>query len=270
MPVLWPSELQQLLPRSARSILDKQQKKISLDYDAVAVAFPDLRYDVYCHHWLLVSTRTFYYTAPEVTSPPANSDECLAIIPYADYFNHGDAGCKVQYSPFEYEITADRPYQKGQEVHISYGNHSNDFLLVEYGFVLEENQWDQIDLDEVLTPLFSTAQTSILKEEGFWRNFVLDRETVCYRTKVAVRLLCMPLKRWRSSLATGFEDDDKYQAAMNALLLEVFDSYLARVNEGIQEVNAIDCSLFPQGDTLRRRWAQIFLLVSTAISRIKE
>jgi len=270
MPVMWPMELQHLLPPSAQSILAKQHTKISLDYEAVGVAFADLPYDVYCHNWLLVSTRTFYYTAPEVTSPPANSDECLAIIPYADYFNHGDTGCKVQYSPSEYEMTADRPYKKGEEVHISYGNHSNDFLLVEYGFILEENQWDQIDLDELMTPLFSPTQAATLREERYWGNFVLDRATVCYRTQVALRLLCMPLKRWRRSLANGFDEDDKYQAPMNALLFGVLNSYMNLVDEIIHQVNALECGRSPQGDTIRRRWEQVRSLVSTAIGRTKD
>jgi hypothetical protein len=109
----------------------------------------------------------------------------------------------------------------------SYGNHSNDFLLAEYGFILDENKWGEISLDEVILPLFSEEQKHKLKEAGFLGNFILDRETVCYRTQIALRLLCMPPDRWERLVANSLEDGDKHQVAVNNIWLTALNAHLA-------------------------------------------
>lgn len=124
----------------------------------------------------------------------------MALNPFADYFNHCSVPppsssstttleeettnpthtansttpppkpsttpvpCSVLATPSGgYEISTTVPLARGQEVYISYGNHSNDFLLTEYGFILSStsstpNHYDEIPLDEymcVLTISFS-------------------------------------------------------------------------------------------------------------------
>lgn len=270
MPLLWPSELQSLLPPAAILLLEKQKRKFSRDYTAVSVAFPSLSFNIYSHHWLLVSTRTFYYTPPDMKPDEVpDSDECLALVPFGDYFNHSDNGCKASYSASGYEICAYEPIEKGQELYISYGNHSNDFLLVEYGFILEENRWDEISLDDVILPLFSEKQKKMLKDEGYLGSFLLDKETVCYRTIVALRLLCMPLRKWRRSLANGFDEDDIYQRPVNELLLRPLGSYLELVDRKLQHISMVVAGTSSQRDIVRKRWEQIRILITTAISRIE-
>ena len=51
---------------------------------------------------------------------------------------------------------------------VSYGPHSNDFLLVEYGFILESNKCDSIPLDHLILPLLSTSQAASLREDKFY------------------------------------------------------------------------------------------------------
>lgn len=68
----------------------------------------------------------------------------MALNPFADCFNHADEGCKVEYGPIGFKISSDRVYEKDEEIYISYGSHSNDFLLVEYRFILLENKWDEL------------------------------------------------------------------------------------------------------------------------------
>jgi hypothetical protein len=142
-------------------------------------------------------------------------------------------------------------------------------LLTEYGFILDENKWDQISLDDLILPLFSEAQKQTLKEANFLGNFVLDSEAVCYRTQVALRLLCMSPKRWQYLVANGLEDNDKHQVAVNKILLEALKTRLDQVHEKLKQVEALDCGLPVQRDTLRRRWRQILLLVTNAIRRIE-
>lgn len=159
----------------------------------------NVAYDDFIYSWFVVGTRTFYYTPPE-SDEQRDAEECLALVPFADYFNHSPKGCKVSFSPACYNFTAVSNLEKGEEVFISYGSHNNDFLLVEYGFYLENNKWDEALLDLVLLTLFSDKQKEILVSENFWADFVLDTNSICYRTEVGTRLLCMLLDLWRRSL----------------------------------------------------------------------
>ncbi|TAQ84510.1 hypothetical protein B7494_g7176 [Chlorociboria aeruginascens] len=275
MPVLWHASLQALLPPSAAQLLENQKSKISADWSAVSIAFPTLSYELYLYNWLLVSTRTFFYTSSRSaksrtkTKKPLCRDDCLALVPLADNFNHADVGCEVMFSPAGYRICTDRRVARGEEIYISYGNHSNDFLLAEYGFLLEENRWDEIRLDEMILPLFSEAQTQVLNDAGFLGKFVLDRDTVCYRTQVALRLLCMPVGRWQRSVANGSEDEDKYRLAVDKILLKALKLAVGSVDEKIKQVAVLDRGLASQRGTLSRRWTQIRQLLTSCISRIE-
>lgn len=191
----------------------------------------------------------------------------MALNPFADYFNHtDDQGCEVTFGPNGYAITTDKPIKKGEEIYISYGNHSNDFLLAEYGFILEENKWDEICLDSYILPLLSEIQKKTLKDAGFLGKYVLDKETVCYRTQVALRLLCLPLKDWRRFL--NGHDDGKDQSAVDQLLLKILRPYSKTVEETIKSLAVLDCGLASQRETLSRRWRQIHLILRSAIARI--
>ncbi|KAG0650498.1 Ribosomal lysine N-methyltransferase 2 [Hyphodiscus hymeniophilus] len=147
VPLLWHTTLQALLPSAALSLLKNQQAKISKDWSAVSSAFPSLSYETYQYNWLLVNTRTFYFTSPLIKlSKPVNRDDCMALQPFADYFNHADiASAEALFSSQGYSIAASCSISKGDEIYISYGNHSNDFLLAEYGFSMESNKWDEAD-----------------------------------------------------------------------------------------------------------------------------
>ncbi|OAP54652.1 hypothetical protein AYL99_11100 [Fonsecaea erecta] len=278
MPLCWPPELQALLPPAALALLRKQQKKLSRDWSAVSAAFPQLGYDAYRCSWLLVSTRTFYYTPPDMKPEDTpEADECLALVPFGDYINHADAAtCKVAFSGTSYEFTVEGAVAKGEELYISYGSHSNDFLLVEYGFTLDKNKCDVVSLDSVILPLFSEKQKGMLEEAGYWANYVLenpsmqDDEVACYRTRVALRLLCMPLKKWRDCVRYGADDDDKYRSSVHDLLRQAMKAYLEVVDSSLEQLARLgEVGLSVQREVLRRRWEEIGMYLSTAIDRIE-
>ncbi|EXJ54410.1 hypothetical protein A1O7_09749 [Cladophialophora yegresii CBS 114405] len=215
MPLFWTPEAQHLLPPPGQALLRKQQSKLHRDWTAVSergVAGSSLTLEQYTYRWLLVSTRTFYYTPAEsspssksrprgkskskskskshrrsksntATHPgqPRQADDCLAIVPFGDFFNHtaSPPTVKATYSASGYDFVVTSPHagpvEKGTELFISYGSHSNDFLLVEYGFILPEghNAHDALILDEVVLPLFDPEQTAVLEAAGYLGNYVL-------------------------------------------------------------------------------------------------
>ncbi|CZT40887.1 uncharacterized protein RSE6_00558 [Rhynchosporium secalis] len=277
MPLLWPSSLQALLPPQAAKLLANQRTKLKQDWGLTSTAYPTIAYEVYVHSWLLINTRTFYFVTPKQRgvkpSPaPKNRYDCLALNPFADYFNHtvSSAACNVSFSPDGCSITASGPIKKGEEVYISYGNHSNDFLLAEYGFILagDTNRWDEVVLDSHVLDLLSADKKAILQEEGFLGNYVLDRETVCHRTQVALRLSFLSVGRWRRFVA-GMDDGEKDQVTVDEVLRKLLEKYQADATENIRLASCLEEGTADQRQTLSIRWLQINVLLQVAIDRIK-
>ncbi|KXJ91834.1 hypothetical protein Micbo1qcDRAFT_233217 [Microdochium bolleyi] len=189
LPLLWPEAVQELVPDPVAVIVQKQMRKLDSDWAVVqdiltssqstlpqaGAGSHDLR-DQYTHAWLLINSRTFYNLTASTERYP--HDERLALIPLADLFNHapspgtiskpGRGPMSVSFSEEGYTITARRPVAAGEEVCISYGEHSNDFLLAEYGFFFASsepgsehnggNPYDSISLGDAIAPLLTAAQ----------------------------------------------------------------------------------------------------------------
>lgn len=187
----------------------------------------------------------------------------MALNPFADYFNHSSPPtCTATYSSAGFEIGAVRSAKKGEEVYISYGAHSNDFLLTEYGFVMDENENDSVSLDDVvMAKLVEGGKEEQVKDAGFWGKYTLDKEGVCYRTQVALRSLIMTERRWErfvSGADEGRDEEGKYVELLQGILLELQDS----VTETIYELNKLETDEKEARGTLVRRWKQIIGLLN--------
>lgn len=326
IPLTWPSSLTTRLPPAAKSLLEKQRAKFERDWKLVSGSFPlkdvEGRRDgpgqvihpvdaacsreAYLYAWLLVNTRTFYFVTPKTEKLP--KEDHMALQPVADLFNHTDkGGCNVTFDhdgSFSFKTT--RPYEKGEEVHISYGSHSNDFLLVEYGFVLDSNMWDEVNLDDAIMPSLMSStrrpgRKEALEEVGYWGNYVLDRETVCHRTQVAVRLLLtscgtqnprnasLSMEDWRR-FVTGLDGKEIVQRMVDSIIATLLESYLMIVVEEVVEIEGIEFDEDKEAaggldeknktttmtkmnqnrrDLLLKRWSQIEDLVTATITRLR-
>lgn len=265
MPILWPPILQDFLPQAALALLSDQIKKFELDWATVSGAFPALNRDHYLYNWLIVNTRTFYHVPPR-TKKKKDPKDCMALNPFADYFNHSSEGCTVEFGPEGFEITSNKVYEKGEEIYISYGKHSNDFLLAEYGFIMDENDFDHILLDSVIIPKMDAVQLQLVRDAGYLGNYVLDKESVCYRTEVALRALCMPTRRWERFVDSGV-DGQHDQAMADELLIKVLKLYVAKAQNVIGQLLSLEVKDRSQVETLVRRWNQILLFLHGAIER---
>lgn len=266
MPLMWDISLQKLLPPASKTLLENQQKKLKIDWATVSKSFPDLSYDHYLHNWLVVNTRTFYYVAHN-SRKKSRPDDCMALNPFADYLNHSDGGCHVELIPSGFRITSDRSYDKGDEIYFSYGHHSNDFLLAEYGFIMPKNKWDELRLDHVIMPELSEENREVLKQAGFLGNYVLDRENICYRTQVALMLLCVPLRVWNRFVG-GADHGESTQQQVDRLLLRLLNAYKEYALQMLQELSLLSLTFKEQRNTLITRWDQIMVLLDGAIIRI--
>lgn len=162
IPFLWSQAAQNLLPGAAKSLLDKQQSSFGRDWEQFRSAYPNAASEDYIHAWFVVSTRAFYQETRQTLPYPWH--DRLALLPVADLFNHAAVGCKVSYCADSYEIIADRKYLKGDEVCTSYGEHSNDFLLAEYGFLLQNNTNYRFDPDDLMTRELNAEESALLQQ----------------------------------------------------------------------------------------------------------
>ncbi|KAK7739001.1 hypothetical protein SLS53_005897 [Cytospora paraplurivora] len=318
MPLTWPPSLQSQLPTAAKRMLDKQRAKFERDWAHVSAALPTIQSraaaarppkggssdggsggspgvaveaacttrDEYLHAWLLVNTRTFYFVTPRTERLP--KEDHMVLQPVADLFNHTDrGGCGVAFDHAEaFTFTAARPYARGEEVHISYGRHSNDFLLVEYGFVLGRNEWDEVCLDGAVLPALSGAQREELEGVGFLGNYVLDRDTVCHRTQVALRILAvsgryggLTMGAWRR-FVNGLDDGEGSQAKADSLLVGLLEEYDGVIGGKVKELKKLEFGDDDDDDggedlnesrrgLLLARWGQIRELVRATVERLQ-
>jgi hypothetical protein len=94
--------------------------------------------------------------------------EELALVPYADLMNHSPysntyidaqrSGLPLLSRTEEVALYADRSYKKFEQVFINYGEKSNADLLLLYGFALERNPFNAVDISVGLSkndPLYN-------------------------------------------------------------------------------------------------------------------
>jgi hypothetical protein len=270
LPLAWPPTLHPFLPPPALSLLKKQLSKFSLDYTAFLSASESHRSiprETYLYNWLLVNTRTFYHETAKTRKLRLPRDDRMVLQPIADLFNHSSAGCSVSFDESRFTITTDRAYAKGEEVVICYGRHGNDFLLVEYGFVFDANQWDEVELDETILPELTARQKEELDEFGFLGKYQLDAEEVCYRTQVALRAIYLPSREWRR-VAQGEDDGEGHQEKVDELLVSILKKYVVRINDRLEKIGLLEEGEPCQRDMLRLRWHQIRGLVERTIKRL--
>lgn len=270
MPFFYPQELQDLLPDTARTLLKQQQAKVAKDWKRISAAYSNIEESDYVYNWHLVNSRTFYHVTPRTEK--LHKDDHMILQPVADLFNHDpNRGCSVAFDAADYTITTKHTHEPGEEVFIRYGNHSNDMLLVEYGFIMAAgtNPWDETTLDAQICSRFSPDQKKKLEDAGFWADYKLDANTpVCYRTQVALRALFLNDRQWKQ-IASGIRSEDQDREAADKELLSVLKQYEKEVRATMREIDVLKVGEVGMKETARTRWVQIKDLIVSAIAGIE-
>jgi hypothetical protein len=305
MPFYYAKELQDFLPPAATILLTNQRTKLEKDWNDLRTYIPSVSKDLFTYTWLIVNTRTFYWDYPDLSGAhprlpkkrgQLTADDCYAMCPFMDYFNHSDVGCDPQSDSKGYSVSADRDYKAGEEVFVSYGPHTNDFLLVEYGFILDKNKNDSIPLDHLILPLLSDEQADALTEDGFHGNYTLSmgEPTICHRTQAVLRLLLLDNKRY-SIFVGGDDDGSRDQSRVNQYLAEILQKYSRKIIDILEELEQLQVEVEVEvengddkhhgqsgttrsekgrvkaehKDALLRRWKQIRDIVNTAVDTLQ-
>ncbi|KAF2754310.1 SET domain-containing protein [Pseudovirgaria hyperparasitica] len=260
LPFFWPKAIQELLPAPAKASLEAQTKRLNRDKTQVVRELPDIPPSTFTYYWMVVNSRSFYLPTPEMQA--LDFIDRLVLMPVADLFNHADAGCRTTFSPDGYQFAADRDYAEGEEVKICYGDHTNDFLLVEYGFVQRFSRWDKVFLDDVILPKLDVHRKTVLNRRKLLGSYEIGPEMLgCPRTQAVLRLLFCGRGQWEK-FVRGNSDGKESQADANALLETLLAEYEELVNQRIETIAGVHDGLEAQRRVLMDRWKQIELVVS--------
>ena len=102
----------------------------------------------------------------------------------------------------------------------------------------------------------------------FWGAYKLDARTLCYRTQIALRRVCLPEKQWRAVLE-GDRDEDEDQDVVDAELRKILRQYEKDTRRKLLEIERLEVDDQVMRDSLRERWVQINGLVVAALSRLE-
>ncbi|KAL5045450.1 hypothetical protein BDW71DRAFT_208264 [Aspergillus fruticulosus] len=203
-----------------QNLLPRQEKRLRDTYDAICSVFPATEWKDVAYNWAIINSRSFYYVSPG-KNEPSDWNDAIGMVPLADFFNHkDDASCEVTFDGENYRFQAARRYaqpnsnqqyktEKGEEIYMSYGSHSNDFLLVEYGFYLDDNPSDGVYLDDIILPELTRSEKKELAERECLGNFEITASGADSSTMAAASIMYMSRQRWREYVAgvseTGFD-----------------------------------------------------------------
>lgn len=196
----------------------------------------------FLHAWSCVNSRCFYYIpSPSLLNtrlrkmkpkPPADPNEAMALMPYLDLFNHtapattttnnhpvspsdrdpSKTHCKVKYNPRGFELTTQNSHPADTELHLSYGDHTNDTLWTEYGFLLlppDTNASDSLDISEIVLQDLSPAQHDLLDQNGYLGSYTVGATgEICYRTEAAAWSTVLPPDHWKQYILHQNQDQD--------------------------------------------------------------
>ncbi|GAV63735.1 SET domain-containing protein, partial [Cephalotus follicularis] len=99
--------------------------------------FEGVTFEDFIHAYAIVGSRAW------------GSSKGLTLIPFADFMNHDGASEAIVLSDEDKqlsEVIADHDYSPGEEVLIRYGKYSNATLLLDFGFMLPYNVYDQVQI----------------------------------------------------------------------------------------------------------------------------
>lgn len=166
-------------------------------------------------------------------------------------------------------LAADTITAAGEEILLTYGAHSNDKLLVHYGFVCsylpgEANTDDDIRLDHLLLPKMTETVRDQLQDVGFLGGYALLPGTneLCFKTQVAARASLLTCNEWEYFIANGEDLASDQTAAVKARVGPLLREYRRQAVERLEELDGVAVHELAKG-LIAMRWEQIKRAIDT-------
>ncbi|KAI6927477.1 hypothetical protein D0869_16038 [Hortaea werneckii] len=267
MPMCWSEDMRGKLPPSVQQPLERQLADYRKDWTALADVCRKYDYseDDFKYFWMIVNSRSFHW------KPPKGRPGSMVMCPFIDYMNHGPTGttCQVTTDQHGYEVHADRDYEAGEEVLATYGAHSNDKLLVHYGFVIDSpygvaSPDDDIRLDHILLPKLEERVKAQLQDVGFLGAYALlpQSNELCFKTQVAVRAQLLTANEWEYFMTNGEDMSSDQSGAVKAFMVPLMRTYY---DECVVRIGSLGGES-TAADLMKTRWTQIQRAVDAYIN----
>lgn len=191
----------------------------------------EVLFEKFVHIYTIINSRCLYAEVPLKADDVANN---FTMVPYVDFLNHTsmtEGHCIPSLNKLvkrsdcglgEFIIRiAEGGYSKiGQEIFLNYGAHTNDFLLNEYGFTLPDNSQNYINITEIVVRLFEGKEdmVQLLMEYDYWGEYTISRDSVSFRTLVALVALVVETTEPVIKFMHGAIEEDTFTLKTNPIL----------------------------------------------------
>lgn len=220
--VLWHT-----LPRSARKHSELVVARFNRDYATVAEfvgpSGPKITKHDFLWAWMCINSRCLYMEMPQ----GKDSSDNFTMAPYVDFLNHlNNDQCGIKIDAAGFHVVTSCTYKAGEELYFSYGPHSNEFLLCEYGFTLPVNTWNYVDVSDMIIPLLRPPHVDFLKHSGYYGEYTVNGTGMSFRTEVALATLQEPNpaeSRRIRAFVDGVSDGLVYSHKLKVLLTKIME-----------------------------------------------
>lgn len=272
-PLVWKAlkvdhyeHLLKLLPNSTKRHMDKIYNRFQTDYNVVknllSAKLKEISnnektndfteavnnfvpINLYLWSWMCVNSRCLYMEIPQ----GKNASDNFTMAPYVDFLNHScDDQCGLKIDGTGFQVYTTCAYNTDEQLFLSYGPHSNEFLLCEYGFTLPENKWNDLDVSDYILPLMKPLQIEFLKNYSYYDDYTISEESgMSFRTEVALAVLqeLIPEESRRlQALVNGYNDGSAYERNSKILLKKILEKIIHDCdNKRILEYNDDNCPI---------------------------
>ncbi|CAK7901362.1 ribosomal lysine N-methyltransferase 2 [[Candida] anglica] len=248
------------LPESTRKHAEKTIQRFESDYETVCSLLKSkiepntttttinddtsllLPIDLFLWAWMCINSRCLYMDMPQ----KKNNSDNFTMSPYVDFLNHScDDQCSLKIDSTGFQVFTGVSYKPGDQIFLSYGPHSNEFLLCEYGFMLNENKWNDLDVSSYILKALTAQQVSYLKENDYFGDYTINVDSgPSFRTEIALATMQEDqpsTSRKLQALVNGMTDGDAYELNSKILLDEIFKQVIKEC-EFKKNMNPIDAN----------------------------
>ncbi|GME72805.1 unnamed protein product [[Candida] boidinii] len=196
-------EIFQLLPPDIKTHSIEQLQKFEQDYKGVSNLIDkhsqyntkDALYiskDEFLWAWLCCNSRCLYMELPKKLKKTVEDN--FTLVPFVDFINHiSDDSCTTTISHKQgYMVsTGTVKYKENDQIFFTYGSHSDNFLIMEYGFMLPtcSNKSNYLDMTHIINKLLNQQQIEFLKENHYFELHYATKEEISFTTEIALATL---------------------------------------------------------------------------------
>lgn len=249
-----------LLPRSSRKHSESVLARFEKDLEVVSKLVTDpslLPKKDFLWAWMCINSRCLYMEVPQAKDSADN----FTMAPYVDFLNHlSEDQCGIKIDTLGFQVFTTSAYKPNEELYFSYGPHSNEFLLCEYGFTLAQNKWNYVDITPFITLLFNAKQVKYLKARGYHGEYTVNIDGMSFRTEIAFATLQESdpeTSRRLNSFLEGTTEGSFYEGQSNKLLNRILSKLVADCDAKINTDYSFDEASKPQIEQIVRLYRDI-------------